>query len=413
MRVIAILTLLVLLLPLSITVVANDDDIVLVPSAPMAGKNLIFYLPSVNVLCNGYVICENNNVHLVEIQNSLGQVTLDGGDYGEATVKIFVGNQTYTKTFDVKPFLEGVLVIETPTSVLIDVETTIKVAAGIAPAEGAVVTFRAVSGRSFNRIVDENGKIVVSFDEDGPWEIQAEFYGVTAHTSIKVMLPPMEIVFPENIKVNEEMMISFGSIADVTVTKDEVTWSYRTDANGDLFFTPPWPGKYSVYAKTNKQEGSKTFVTVSETKIKVYDYEKQVPISKIKIGQLVEIVVVDSFNVPISEIDEIIVYCDNSMGDYLPLSDGSVIWKVNKEAMVYRFEFEAIEGYKASEITVYKIIEEGFPFEDIAFYTGLIIIIFAVIFVFIRLFKSGRIPIPKMFAGKKLSDITHRGKKLE
>lgn len=417
MRAYAIIILLILLFPLSITAVA-DDNIVLIPEEPVAGKNIIFYMPSINVSANGYIICENNNVYLIEIINNLGQITLNEDDYGTATVKIFAGNQThtktYTKTFEIKPFLAGTLVIEAESSVLIDTDTTIKVAVGARPAEGAVVTFKSLSGRSFNRIADEEGKIKLSFDEEGPWEMHTEIYGVTTSATITVTLPPIEIIFSENIEVNEEMIISIGSTASITITKDEITWNYQTDANGDLYFTPPWPGKYNIHAKTDKQEGSKTFITISETRINVYDYEKSVPISKIKMGQLVEIVVVDSSGIPISEIDEILIYCDNMLwGDPLPLSDGSVIWMVNKEATVYRFEFEEVEGYRSSEVVVYKLLEDSFPLWDIVFYIVLVIIILVVVIVFIRLVKAGRIPIPKMFAGKKLSDITHRGKKLE
>ena len=415
MRKVAIF-LLILLLSLSAVAAAGgdngggDDEIILIPESPTAGKNLIFYLPSVNVSANGYVICENNNVHLVEIQNSLGQVTLGEGDYGEATAKIFAGNKTYTKTFEVKPFLEGTLVIETPSSVLIDTNTTIKVAVGAQPAEGAVVTFKSLSGRSFNRIADENGRVTLSFDEDGPWEIHTEFYGVTTSATIKVMLPPIEIVFPDVIEANKEMLISIGSPADITITKDEITWTYLTDANGDLYFTPPWPGKYSAYVKTDKQEGSKTFITTSETRIDVYDYEKSVPVSKIKKDQLVEIFVVDSSGVPVPEMSDILVYCDGILWDSLPLSDGSVVWLIDKEATSYRFKVESVEGYKPSETTVY-MLEEGFPFEDIAFYAVLIVVILVVLIILIRLLKKGNISIklPKVFGGKKLTDITsHR-----
>lgn len=409
MRVIPIFILLTLLLSFSITVAA--DDIVLIPENPVAGKNLIFYMPYVNESVNGYVICENNDVHLVEINNGLGQVTFDEDDYGTATVKIYCRNKTYTKTFEVEPFIVGNLVIEAASSVLINTEATVKISAGVTPAEGAMVTFKATSGRSFNRIADVNGNVLVSFDEAGHWEINTEFYGVTALATIQVMLPPIVISFSEGIEVNEEMTISIGDYASITITKDEITWDYQTDANGDLVFTPPWPGKYSVYAKTAKQEGSKTFITISETEINVYDFEKHVPISKIKTGQLVEIVIVDPSNVPISEVDEILVYCDNALWTSLPLSDGSVIWKVDKDATIYRFEFEEIEGYLSSEITVYMLLEESFPLGDIVFYIVLIIIILVVVFVFIRFMKSGRITIPKLFAGKKLG--LHHGRKLE
>ncbi|GAG85084.1 unnamed protein product, partial [marine sediment metagenome] len=176
-------------------------------------------------------------------------------------------------------------------------------------------------------------------------------------------------------------------------------------------------GKYSIYAKTDKQEGSKTFITISETRIDVYDYERSTPISRIKKGQLVKIVLVDSSGVPVSEIDEVLVYCNNVLWDSLPLSDGSVIWKVNKEATVYRFEFEAVEGYKSSETTVYRlVVEESFPLLDIVFYAVLVIVILVVALVFVRLSRSGRLTgrfkLPKLF-GRKLTDITHRGKKLE
>lgn len=406
MRVFAVITLLILLL-LSASAVA--DDIVLIPSEPTAGKNLIFYLPSINMSAVGYVVCENNDVHLVEIYNKLGQVSLDEDDYGTAIVKIFAGNKTYTKTFEVTPFLAGSLAIEVPSSVLIDTETTIKIAAGAVSAEGALISFLSLSGRAFNRVADENGQVTASFDEDGPWEINAEFYGVTALATITVMLPPIEITFSDKIEANEEMTISVGSTGDVTITKDELTWTYRTDANGDLYFTPPWPGKYNVYVKTARQEGSKMFITTSETHINVYDYEESIPISEIKENQFVEIVVVDSANVPVADADEVLVYCDTMLVDSLSLSDGSVVWRVDEEAAIYRLEFEAMVGYKSSETTVYGLVEEGFPFEDIAFYAGLIIIIVVLLIILV---KKRRPLVMKLF-GKKFNDIISRGKKLE
>ena len=406
MRVIVAIALLVLLL-LSASAAA---DIVLIPSEPTAGKNLIFYLPSINMSAVGYVICENNDVHLVEIHNKLGQVTLDEDDYGTAIVKIFAGNKTYTKTFEITPFLAGSLAIEVPSSVLVNTETTIKIAAGAQPAEGALVSFSSLSGRSFNRVADENGQVTASFDEDGPWEINAEFYGATALATIKVMLPPIEITFSDKIEANEEMTISVGSTGDVTITKDEITWTYRTDANGDLYFTPPWPGKYNVYVKTAKQEGSKMFITTSETDIHVYDYEESVPVSEIKENQFVEIVVVDTFNVPVVDADEVLVYCDNSLWDSLSLSDGSVVWRVDVEALSYRFEFEAMVGYESSETTVHGLVEEGgIPFGDIAFYAVLIMIIVVLLVILV---KKRRLLTMKLF-GKKLTDVIHRGKKLE
>ena len=395
-----------------IVVTADDNDIILVPAEPMANKNLVFYIPSINISANGYLICENNDVHLVEIQNHLGQVTLNEDNYGTATVKIFAGNKTYTKTFEIKPFLSGDLTIETSSSVLINTETTIKIAVGAKPAEGAVVSFLSLSGRTINRVSNENGIVTISFDEDGPWEIQAEIFGVTASATITVMLPPLEIVFSDNIEANEEMTISVGSTGSVTITKDELTWSYQTDANGDLYFTPPWAGKYNVYVKTDKQEGSKTFITISETKINVYDYEKSVTISSIKKGQVIEIVVVDSSGVPVSEIDEVLVTCDDLLWDFMPLSDGSVVWLVDKEATTYRFEVESVEGYESSDATIYGKVESTIPFGDIIFYVILIIIIIAAIMIFIQLMKTGRISVPKVF-GKKLSNITSRSKKLE
>lgn len=417
MRVLAVIFLLALLFLSVVTVSAND--IVLIPSEPTSGANLIFYIVGLDGSAIGYVVCENNNVHLIEMYNGLGQVSLDENDFGDATVKIFVGNVTYSKTFYIKPFFEGSLVIETPASVLINTEMAIKIFIGSVPADGAAVKFTSLTGRTFSRVAGTDGTITTSFDEKGPWEIEAEIYGVTTSTTVKVMLPPLDIVFSENIEVDEEMKIAVGKPADITIKKEEITWTYRTDANGDLFFTPPWPGKYTVDVRTEDQEGTKTFITISETRIDVYDYEMSVPVSRIKKDMFVEIVVVDLSGVPISEISEILVYCDNSLWNTFSLSDGSVVWLVDHEATTYRFEVEEKEGYKSSTTTVYGFVERSLIPKDIIFYIILIIIILIVLIVFFRFYRSGRlqgIRLPRPFSKglkEKLSGITSRGKKLE
>lgn len=418
MRALAVIFLLALLL-LSVATVSATDDIVLIPGEPESGKNLIFYIPGLNVSANGYVICANNNVHLVEMHGALGQVSLGEKDFGDATVKIFAGNITYSIDFYIKPFFEGSLVIEAPASVLIDTETTIKVYLGADPANGATVAFTSLTGRTFSRMVGADGTIATSFDEKGPWEIVAEIYGVTTSTSVNVMLPPLDIIFSDDIEVDKEMKISVGEPADITIIKDEITWTYMTDANGDLFFTPPWSGKYTVNVRTVDQEGIKTFTTISETRIDVYDYEKAIPISKIRKGQLIEIVVVDLYGTPVLDVDELTVYCDNLLWDTFSLTDASVVWLVDCEAVTYRFEVGEGETYRSATATIYGFVDEGIG--DIVFYIALIVIILIILIVFIRLYRSGRLQgvrLPRPFSRglklkEKLSGITSRGKKLE
>ncbi|GAH52645.1 unnamed protein product, partial [marine sediment metagenome] len=261
-----------------------EEGIVLVPPEPSAGNNLIFYLPDFNGTANGYILCGNNNVHLIEISDSLGIVLLDKSDYGNATVKIFAGDVPYSKTFFIKPFFEGDLVIESPPSILIDTDVTVTVMIGPEPASGATVTFTSLTGRSFSRVVGGEGTIVTSFDEKGAWTIKAEAYGTAASTSINVILPPLTITLSEDIEANKEMEISVGESADVIIRRNEITWTYRTDANGDLYFTPPWPGRYTIEATVDGRKGEQSFVTISETRIDVYDYEKSIPTSTIKKG---------------------------------------------------------------------------------------------------------------------------------
>jgi len=408
-----IFILLIVMLMLSVTVVAGDEGIALVPSEPMAGKNLIFYIPSINGLANGYVVCKNSsNVHLIEMENGIAQVTLCEDDYGDATVKIFVGNTTYEKSFMIKPFVAGTLIIEAPLSVLIDTDTSIQIVAGASPAAGATVTFTSISDRSFNRVSSEEGAVSFSFDEEGIWKVQAVFYGVTASVTVDVLLPPIEIVFSDNIAVNDEMIISVGCPADITIRKDEITWTYRTDANGDLYFTPPWPGRYNIHAKTEKQEGTKTFTTISETRIDVYDFQTSHPISTIKKDQDIEIVVVDSKGVPISAVQEISVYCDNMFWDAFPLSDGKAVWHVGKAASVYRFEVEETEGYTSSETTLYGAPEESLS-GDITSYVVLILIIAVLLALVFYLHRTGRIKLPDIFARRGPHGISLKGKKLE
>ncbi len=415
MRKIVIISLLLLLLLLPMTAVA-EDDIVLVPLEPLAGKNLIFYLPNSNGTANGYIICGNNNVHLIEISNNLGMVVLDREDCGNATVKIFAGNVTYSKTFQIKPFFEGDLVIESPPSTLIDTDVTIKVVIGPEPASGATVKFTSLTGRTFSRVVGDSGTIVTPFDEKGAWTIKAEVYGTTASTSINVLLPPLKITLSADIEVNKEMKISVGESADVTIRKNEITWDYRTDANGNLYFTPPWPGRYTIEAAVDGREGEKSFVTISETRIDVYDYEKSIPISTIKKDQRIEIVVVDPAGVPVSEIEELFVYCDGSLWDTMPLKDGRVVWAATKEAVTYRFSVEEAEGYQSSEVTLYRITEEPF-LGDSVFYVVLVAIIFVIILLMAYLHRTGRLKgigiLKRRGLKGKLSGIIPRSKKLE
>lgn len=391
-------------------IVADAADIVLVPPEPMAGKNLVFYIPSINGSANGYVMCnDSNNVHLIRMEDGFAQVALNEDDYGNATVKIFASNRTYTKNFVIRPFLSGSIAIESPSSVLVDTDTSVKVVAGVDPANGATMTFTSPSGRSFNRVSDEKGMVAFSFDEEGSWEIQAMFYGIFASAKIDIMLPPISIVFSEEVSMDEEMKISVGCPADVTIRKDEVMWTYRTDANGDLYFTPPWPGKYSVYVKTDKQEGSKTFTTVSETRIDVYDYKNSIPVSTVKKDQLVRIVVVDPSGVPLSEVKRLFIYCDNSLWDTLHLSKGSVVWAVDKEATVYRFEVEETDLFTPSETMVYGMVEQSLS-GDIIFYLELIAIIVVLLILIFYLHRTKRIRMPKIFAGRGIS---LHGRKLE
>ena len=415
MRKIVSISLLLLLLLLPMAAVA-EDDIILVPPEPLADNNLIFYLPNFNGTANGYIICGNNNVHLIEISNNLGMVVLDKGDCGNATVKIFAGNVTYSKTFQIKPFFEGDLVIESPPSTLIDTDVTIKVMIGPEPASGATVTFTSLTGRTFSRVVGEDGTIVTPFDEKGEWTIKAEVYGTTASALINVILPPLTITLSGDIEVNREMKISVGESVDVTIRKNEITWTYRTDANGDLYFTPPWPGRYTIEATADGREGEKSFVTISETRIDVYDYEKSIPISTIKKGQRIEIVVVDLEGVPVSEVEEVFVYCDGLLWDSMPLKDGRAVWTATKEAVMYRFNVEEAEGYTSSEVTLYVVTEEPF-LGDLVFYAVLVAIIFVIILLMFYLHRTGRlkgIGILKQHGLKgKLSGIVSRGKKLE
>ncbi|GAH58370.1 unnamed protein product, partial [marine sediment metagenome] len=136
----------------------------------------------------------------------------------------------------------------------------------------------------------------------------------------------------------------------------------------------------------------------------------------IKKGQRIEIVVVDTAGVPVSEIEELFVYCDGLLWDSMPLKDGRVVWTATKEAVSYRFTIEETEGYRYSEVTLYRITEDTF-LGDLVFYAGLMTIIVGLILLVFYLHRTGRlkgIDILKRHGMKeKLSGIVSRGKKLE
>ncbi|MFW6120660.1 MAG: hypothetical protein ACOC80_07135 [Petrotogales bacterium] len=312
----------------------ETDSIKIIPSSPKGGKNIIVSHGQTNQ--TGYLVChDTNNVYLVKMEEGLALVSLNEDEYGNST--IFLGNTSFN--FNIKSKYSGKLSIISDYDVEIDKNIDVKVFSSGEPVN-VELKFISPDNDTYLRNTNNQGETSFKPNKVGKWTIKAFFYENTVETNFIVKPKPLSISIEQIILSGTETTINVGQKAEVSIKKDEATWSYTSDDSGKVSFTPPFGGKYNVVAKTENQEGSTNFVAKIKTDIIVKNEEGK-KVDKIVPGNTYLIQVIDSNNVPISEADSVKIRLNDNPHDTLELSGGSTIWKAVENYGSYLFRFEA------------------------------------------------------------------------
>jgi hypothetical protein len=305
--------------------------ITIVPSQPKSGGTVVFLINRSNA--SGYVICNATmNVYPIIFTQCLGSIVLVDADYGPAL--IYIVNYG-TKIFTVKHQYEGVLLIDAPSSA--DVNTKVDVAV---MSQGqyiaSTLSFTSPSNHVNTRQTGTVGPISYTFAEAGNWTLQANAYYSNATRKIYINPEPITIQIDSNIKVNRETAINVNSPnAHVMIRKGDATWTYTSDSNGDVLFTPLFSGQYTVTATSSNQEGAKTFNVQSSTDILVTNTKGKATITD---GDILIIEVQDG------EGNSVKSGALNIFGDDLPLknielSGKTTYWTATPQAKIYKFTY--------------------------------------------------------------------------
>jgi hypothetical protein len=166
-----------------------------------------------------------------------------------------------------------------------------------------------------------------------------------------------------------------------------MTWNYKADEEGKVYFIPPFGGQYTVTASKDNQQSQTSFKAKIPTQIKITDSQGKTP-SKITKGMTLMVQVTDMDGKPISDVEEIQISSNNYVFKNLELSGGSALWKVENQYYTYNFSFNPDSSlYLPSERDIdgqssipYEKEEQSFPW---FFWIIPIIVAIAVILVFL------------------------------
>lgn len=324
----------------------DDEKIKIIPSKPKAGKNVIFLLDETEEEA-GYVYCEDSgNVYFVDVKDGMGFVELDM-EFGNATV-VFpdYGN----KNFKFANPYEGEIDISMPS--VAELNERMPISVYVAGEQTSVtLTFTSPTGKKMSRVTNTDNPIEMAFDISGNWSVVAEINGATATYDFFINPEPIDIDMPQRIFAGEETEINVNTKANVIITKDETTWTYESDDEGLVYFTPPWAGRYKIEAKTDSQEGTEYFMAQSDTEILLRNEEGSL-VNKLSKGDTVLIQVADSQGNLVSS-NDLTVMADGSPLKRIQLLSGSTIWKVPVDASSYTFNFNTEkQTLKSSTLTV-------------------------------------------------------------
>lgn len=362
-----------------------SGSITIVPSQPKSGKTIIFLISKSNA--TGYVICtETENVYPVVFNQGLGSVDL-GQDYGPA--QIFILNYG-SKNFTIRHMYEGEVTIDSP--YIVDIDTQIQISL---MAQGSLIPgtlyFTSPSNQKSSRQATATSPISMSFDEAGNWTMRGEAFGSNATRNIFVNPEPIEIDVSDDNVVGQEVIIEVNNRdATVEIRQDEATWTYQADTSGEVYFTPPFSGRYSITATALNQEGTKTFDVKTNTVISIKN-DKGSPIETITEGDLLLIQVQDTEgnNVQSSSVE---IYGDSTLIKTLQLSSGSAIWQVTPQAKTYTFSFQP----DSSLLLPAQTEVMGVPVDRTLLYVGIAAVVIIVIFIVLLLNRAGYLSISKL-----------------
>ena len=310
----------------------EDGEIQIITSVPTAGKNIIVLIDKNEA--SGYMITEQGNVYIVEIKNRIGMINL-GMDYGEAELYIVGYGDT---TFEIASPFEGDLTIDAPSELQINEEEQFSILAG-GEMISAKLKMISPTGDEKTKMTRETEPVTISFDEPGNWTLIAEIYDTVTTTEIMILPEPLEIDLPSqnNMIVGNEMEIDLNTKATVTITKDETSWTYKSDDDGKIYFTPLFPGRHKITANSYGQSGSKYFSVKAETKIMITDETGQ-QTNQLNEGDVVLIQIKDTEGSHV-DAEELNVFADGNLLRTLVMNSGTAIWRVSKQAQQFTFDF--------------------------------------------------------------------------
>jgi hypothetical protein len=362
-----------------------SGSITIVPSQPKSGGTVIFLISKSNA--SGYVICmETQNVYPVLFSQGLGSIEL-GPDYG--TAQIFILNYG-SKNFTIKHMYEGEIFIDSPYSANINTQVQVSIMAqGVYVP--ATLYLTSPSNQISSRQAGASGPLFVNFDEAGNWTMRADAFGNNVSKHITVNPDPIAIEVSDDSVVGQEATITVNNNqASVEVKQAETTWTYQADTNGEVFFTPPWSGRYTITATAQNQMGTKTFDVKSGTVISVKN-DKGAQISTITEGDLLLIQVQDAIGNAVQS-STLEIYGDSKLLKTLQLSGGSGIWQVTSQAKTYSFSFESDNPLLLSSRA--EIL--GLPPDRTLLYGGIAAVVIIVFVIVLLLNRAGYVNISKL-----------------
>ena len=323
-----------------------QSNLTVIPSQPVAGKNLILLLPKENA--TGYIyITNSNNAYLITVVNGVGIVSLGKEDYGNAVINIY-GKKRYTRTISISPPHIENLYLDYPSSIKTGENVTFTV---YADGDPVIAKLKFDGADTFTVKTNSFGKATVKFRKAGNYTVTVSYFDNVVVKSFTVSPKPLKIQLPSEINTGVTMQIRTEPNAKITIKKGETSWSYTANTDGVCFFTPPFPGQYSVTAKTTDKEGSATFTVKTDTHIVAMGTDGT-QVSKLKEGDIIMLQILDSEDKPVlgSEID---VYVDGMFYKSLSAVGGTTLWKVDKAGLTYEFRFNPdSDEYLPSTLTL-------------------------------------------------------------
>lgn len=321
------------------------NEITIIPSVPRADKNIIFLIDKTEA--SGYLLINGTgNLYLIDFKNKIGMVEL-GMEYGKATLFIVDYGEI---TFNISSPYAGELYIDAPSELDINQKGDFTVIA--LGGEQVSVKLRMISptGREKTKTTSATGPLQLSFDEVGNWTLIAEMYDVVVTSRIDIMPKPLTIGLPRqnDLKVGEEITIGIGTLADVVISKDEAMWTYQSDGEGNVYFTPPLAGRYLITATTSTQSGTKYFNVLTDLILSIKN-DKGLPVTNVKKNDFLVIQATDETGNSV-DLEDVSVYADGSLWKTLDLTGGLAYWQVDTDANQYSFEISDTNYNSASMI---------------------------------------------------------------